>query len=617
MPFINTIARRLFLAFGILVFNIVIISFLALLFLWRTGSINKISQQLDSQRVNITHLIKIDLDFLRFETVNQNFFMSGKSALLNKRDSLFHLIRTENKRIHEHMVSHDFLIDSYFQHIDSALIQYNFTFQSLTEKIVMRGFKDYGMEGTMRQYAHTLEQMGNSISMADLLSLRRNEKDFMLRKEPKYIEQFNTLAGDVLSHMYLKNQIAAAQILNSYKKSFNLLTEIDYQIGIKPTQGLLGKLNTQTEMISGQLARLAVISNDRKEQVMRQSAILFSVISFFMVVFSILLTYYTSTRLARPIKKLSQSMGKFIVNEGLNEKELENETITDEIGNLSQSFIKLSRKLKTQFNEIMQQNKELKKLNEELDRFIYSAAHDLKSPLASLDGLVHLAEREINSAQHQHYFQMMSSSVRKLDGFIRDITDYAKNKRQQLRIEKIDLRGMIDDILEGVKFLPGADHIKVQINIVGDNFYTDKTRLDIILKNLISNSFRYLDFTKSSSFVRIEAEIDEEHLRFAIIDNGIGIDQQHLSRIFDMFYRAVEHSKGTGIGLFLVKESVKMLRGRISVKSSLAKWTIFQLNIPNFKHGNVNIPESEAVVPEEDLQTQQIGYECETKAILA
>ena len=66
-----------------------------------------------------------------------------------------------------------------------------------------------------------------------------------------------------------------------------------------------------------------------------------------------------------------------------------------------------------------------------------------------------------------------------------------------------------------------------------------------------------------------------------------------------MFYRAVEHSKGAGIGLFLVKESVKMLRGRISVKSSLGEWTIFYLNIPNFKHGNVNMPESEAVVLEE------------------
>jgi signal transduction histidine kinase len=596
---INTIAKRLFFSFGILVFNIVIISFLALFFLWHTSSINKISQQLDNQRINIIQLIKTDLDFLRFETVNQEFYETGSSDLMAERDSLFRLIQLGNATLHEQMIAHQFLIDSEFYQIDSTLADYNFTFRLVTERINERGFKDYGLEGTMRDYAHQLEEMNGSITLTDLLTLRRHEKDFFLRKEDRYIERFNTLAGDVLSSMYLKNQKQAAAILSQYQKYFNQLTQLDYQIGITPTEGLLGKLNTQTKVISGRLQQLAHLSEEKKEQVIRQSAILFSVISFFLVVFSTVLTYYTSMRLARPIKKLSQSMGKFIVNEGLNERELENSTITDEIGTLSQSFIKLSRKLKTQFNEIMQQNKELKKLNEELDRFIYSAAHDLKSPLASLHGLVYLAEREINSPEHQHYFQMMTSSVRKLDGFIGDITDYAKNKRQQLRIEKIDLQGMIADILEGVKFLPGADHVKVHISLEVKDFYTDKTRLDIILKNLISNSFRYMDFTKPDSFVKIEGAVADDQLRLTIGDNGIGIGRQHLTRIFDMFYRAVEHSKGTGIGLFLVKESVKMLRGQVAVKSILGEWTVFYLTIPNLSHGNVNQPESEVAVLEE------------------
>jgi signal transduction histidine kinase len=108
-----------------------------------------------------------------------------------------------------------------------------------------------------------------------------------------------------------------------------------------------------------------------------------------------------------------------------------------------------------------------------------------------------------------------------------------------------------------------------------------------------------MDITKSSSFLRIEGSIHDDQLRISIVDNGIGIGKQHFTRIFDMFYRAVEHSKGTGIGLFLVKESVKMLRGRISVKSVLGEWTMFYLMLPNFKHGSINLPESEAIVLEE------------------
>lgn len=595
----NTITNRLFFSFGILVFNIIAISFVALFFLWRTITIGNIGQQIDNQRILIIQVIKTDLDFLRFETVNTKYYETGSSALLRERDSLFRVIQQGNVKLYDEMVSNKFLIDYQFDKIDSALYQYNLTFRHLTERINVRGFKDYGLEGTMRQYAHQLESMDSFISLIDVLTLRRHEKDFLLRKEDPYIQRFNKLCDRLIVSLQGEEHADIAQILMKYKESFNQLTRLNYEIGITPTEGLLGILNTQTELISGSLQQLTRLSNERKEQVIQQSGITFSVVSLVLIIFSTVLTYYTSTRLARPIKKLSLSMGKFIVNEGLNEKELDNSTVSDEIGNLSQSFIKLSRKLKTQFTEIIQQNKELKKLNDELDRFIYSAAHDLKSPLASLDGLVHLAEREINSPEYAHYFQMMSASVRKLDGFIRDITDYAKNKRQHLKIEKVDLERMIQDILQSVRFLPNADQVNASVSIEGTDFFSDRTRLEIILKNLISNSFRYMDTTKSNPFIKIEALITESNLRIVVLDNGIGIGKQHLHRVFDMFYRAVEHSQGTGIGLFLVKESVKMLRGRISVKSALGEWTTFYLNIPNFKQGSVNIPESEDVVLDE------------------
>lgn len=596
---INTITTRLFFSFGILVFNIVIISVLALFFLWRTGVISKISHRIDNQRILAIQLIKTDLDFLRFETVNQRYYETGQSRLLQQRDSLTEVIRRQNLLLYDEMVANEFLIDYEFYQIDSALAVYNTTFSTLTARINERGFKDHGLEGIMREYAHQLEDMHAVIPKTELLTLRRHEKDFMLRKEARYIDRFNDVAAKALSAMNQNGHQAGAEILRNYQAAFRHLTALDYEIGITPQEGLLGKLNVQTKLMSDRLAQLTLLSNQRRDEVIEKSGIMFSAISLILIVFSMLLTYYTSTRLARPIRKLSSTIGKFIVNEGLNERELEHAAVTDEIGNLSHSFIKLSRKLKTQFSEILHQNKQLQKLNEELDRFIYSAAHDLKSPLASLHGLVLLAEKEINSPQHAHYFEMMSASLRKLDGFIRDITDYAKNKRQQLRVERVDPERMVREILESVRFLPQADRMQVTVNIEGTDFYTDKTRLEIILKNLISNSFRYMDFSKSEPFIRIEGVVSESCMNISVADNGIGIGRQHIRRVFDMFYRAVEHSKGTGIGLFLVKESVKMLRGRISVKSSLGEWTIFYLNLPNLRQGNVNTPESEAVILDE------------------
>lgn len=597
----QSITQRLFLSFGILVLNITLITILALYYLNRSNQANRLSEQFGNQRMQILQLLSTDLDFLRFETQSVNYFRTNQSGLLLQRTDLKESIEHTQDLLREGVEQWSFADNSDLRKIDSALQIYDETFEKLVEKIKIRGFKDFGLEGTMREQAHLLETE-TALDLSDVLTLRRHEKDFLLRKEKQYIDKFNDLADKLVTQLQNSNERSAMITLENYRVEFNELTDVTFEIGITPQAGYLGALNQETESILQLLTELHETAKARKEQIIDESAMWFIGISATLIVCSCILTYFTSTRLARPIKKLSNSMGKFIVNEGLNEKELEDNISEDEISTLSASFIKMSRKLKSQFNEILKQNTELKTLNEELDRFIYSAAHDLKSPLASLDGLVHLADKEINSPAHRHYFQMMSTSVKKLNGFINDITDYAKNKRQALVIEKVDLDSLIRDIVESLKFLPHAEKVLVKIKCSEMEFFTDRTRLEIILKNLIANSFRYLDIAKSKNYLKIDAVFRDNHVYLTIEDNGIGIGKQHLTKIFQMFYRAVEHSKGTGIGLFLVKESVKMLRGRIGVKSVLGEWTTFNVTLPNLKQGNHNLPESIDVIHTEHVE---------------
>jgi len=589
-PILNSISKRIFFTLGILVFNIGVIALLSLVFLMKTRAVGSIGQHIDSQRIRIIKLIKTDLDILRFESVNQQFYETGQSDMVSERDSLWSLIKLKNTELHLEMDDNEFLIDYQFHQIDSLLIDYSGTFRLLLRKINERGFKDYGQEGIMRNFAHQLE-ITNVIPPTLYLTLRRHEKDFLLRKESRYVDEFNELSDEVQSGIKSMSQLEII-LLNNYRNAFNKLADLNYEIGLTPVDGLLGLLGTETNAISGQLEELTKLSTNRIEVFTRRSMIIFSITSIITVALSILLTFYTSARLARPIKKLSATMGKFMVNEGFNEDDLRSDEETNEIANLSQAFVKLSKKLKVQFAEIQSQNRELKKLNEELDRFIYSAAHDLKSPLASMEGLVILAEKEINIPEHAHYFRMMTSSLRKLESFIKDITDYAKNKRQQLKVETIGLEEQINEIVDSLKFLPDASRVNATVQIKSTaEFHSDKTRLGIIMKNLISNSFRYLDTGKSENYVVIEGQVNEQQLTLKITDNGIGIEEKHLPRIYDMFYRAVEHSQGTGIGLFLVRETVRMLRGKIAVKSKLGEWTIFYLTLPNLK-GNQAVIES-------------------------
>jgi signal transduction histidine kinase len=588
-PILNSISKRIFFTLGILVFNIGVIALLSLVFLMKTRAVGSIGQHIDSQRVLIIKLIKTDLDILRFESVNQLFYETGQSDMVCERDSLWNLMKIRNTELRGEMEENEFLINYQFHQIDSLLNDYSATFRQLLRKINERGFKDYGQEGIMRSFAHQLETT-NVIPLTEYLTLRRHEKDFLLRKESRYVDEFNEMCDNV--QVSLRGSESETALLNNYRTSFNKLADLNYEIGITPSDGLLGLLSKKTQAVSRHLEELTALSQARIEQFARRSMIAFSITSVITVALSIMLTFYTSARLARPIKRLSATMGRFMVNEGFNEEDLKSDEETNEIANLSQAFAKLSRKLKTQFAEIQSQNRELKKLNEELDRFIYSAAHDLKSPLASMEGLVILAEKEINVPEHAHYFRMMTSSLRKLESFIKDITDYAKNKRQQLKVEPVDVEDQIGEIIDSLKFLPHASRITSSVQIkTTTEFHSDKTRLSIILKNLISNSFRYFDPAKTENHVVIEGQINEQQLTIKITDNGIGIDEKHLPRIYDMFYRAVEHSQGTGIGLFLVRETVRMLRGKIAVKSKLGEWTIFYLTIPNLK-GNSSVIES-------------------------
>lgn len=584
-----------------LLLSIIIISTLAILFQIKTRALHTVGHAIDHQRVLIVQLIKTDLDFLRFETVNEAFFSEYKSVILDKRTALAKAIWSTNDSIRKLMPHRDLAIEQHSATTDSLLREYHATFNKLVGRIKTKGYKDYGLEGTMRVYAHALEKKFSIIPLEKLLMLRRHEKDFLLRRENKYVHLFNTLADSLA-----KETASNSDILNTlaeYKTSFNDLVHLHHDIGITPSLGLLGLLNHQTELISENLEQLTILSREQSDKVVQQSAVLFIGIGLVALLISIGSVYYTSVLLARPIRKLSLSMEKFIVKEGLNENDLANTTDTYEVNHLAQSFITMSRKLKAQFSEIEHsskllkvQNQELKKLNGELDRFIYSAAHDLKSPLASLSGLVHLAKLEIKSQEHDHYFERMDHAIGKLESFIKDITDYAKNKRQQLKIEVVDLEKLFERALFDLQFLPQAKLIQPFLRVSGSGFQTDRTRLEIVIKNILSNAYRYYDKKKKSNYIFIEANLTKEAVTLDIMDNGIGIGEEHLSRIFDMFYRAVDSAHGTGIGLFLVKESVKMLRGKISVKSSLGEWTRFTITLPSLREDVVHEPENELVL---------------------
>jgi signal transduction histidine kinase len=256
---------------------------------------------------------------------------------------------------------------------------------------------------------------------------------------------------------------------------------------------------------------------------------------------------------------------------------------------LSRSFVHLMGQKNEQVREtrhkgqlLKKKNKALKKLNLELDSFVYSTAHDLRSPLSSLLGLLNIIKFENKQEELKPYFQMMQESIHRMEDFIAQIVGYSKNKRLEVTIERIDFYALIGEIFDNHRFVEGASRIDRLIKVDDQRpLYSDRGRLTIILNNLISNAIRYADLSKTHPFIKIDVAIDEQHVLIDFVDNGIGIGEEHVSRVFEMFYRANVGSKGSGLGLFIFKETVAKLKGWVSLDSKLGEGTTYRIQLPN------------------------------------
>jgi len=234
---------------------------------------------------------------------------------------------------------------------------------------------------------------------------------------------------------------------------------------------------------------------------------------------------------------------------------------------------------------LAKQNEALIKINKELDSFVYSISHNLRAPLMSVLGLLDLAKNEEDPVTIHQYHDMMKSSVCKLDETLKEILEYSRNARQGLMVNLIDFQKTINDNFERMQFMPGYERIRKEIFIEGDSkFYSDPYRLSLILNNLISNAIKYSDPKKESPFIHIAIRHDHDKIFLTFQDNGIGIENAYIKKVFNMFFRATEMNEGAGLGLYIVKEAVEKLGGRIELESQLGKGTVFRIELPNLIH---------------------------------
>ena len=245
------------------------------------------------------------------------------------------------------------------------------------------------------------------------------------------------------------------------------------------------------------------------------------------------------------------------------------------------SIIDIDERKKAE-EEIRKKNVQLAKTNEELDRFVYSASHDMRAPLSSLLGLIHLSEKTNQPEELHLYLTMMKERIKTMEGFIREVTDYSRNTRLDITPSEIVVKPLVREIANALAYSVENKKVRLLWNISDDlTTTTDASRLKVVLNNLISNAYKYHDKKKDDRYIRITGGRANGKTHIHIEDNGIGIASEHQHRIFDMFYRASEASEGSGLGLYIVKETLQKLGGEINVQSAAGEGTTFSFSIPD------------------------------------
>jgi signal transduction histidine kinase len=234
--------------------------------------------------------------------------------------------------------------------------------------------------------------------------------------------------------------------------------------------------------------------------------------------------------------------------------------------------------------ELQYKNRHLANANFDLDNFVYTASHDLKSPISNIEGLIDvlslsLSKENLDRAEINQILGMMKSSLNRFSTTIQDLTAIVEIDKdsEDESSEALDLFEIIGAVKQDLQSLIVETGAKIEVvaeerDIAGFS----RKNLKSIISNLISNAIKYRSADRDP-LIRVEMVRQGAKTHLSILDNGLGIPAGKEQRIFTMYQRLHNHVEGSGIGLYIVKRMVDKANGQILVESTLGQGTKFTI----------------------------------------
>ena len=233
--------------------------------------------------------------------------------------------------------------------------------------------------------------------------------------------------------------------------------------------------------------------------------------------------------------------------------------------------------------QLKESNNNLIRLNQDMDSFIYSASHDLKSPVNNIEGLLHLLKDELENDNNP---EIVSELIRRIEhstirvkSTVFNLTDIVKVQTNPYEdVQEVNVRELVDEIIVENEILVRSNETLIRLHLDKETLPYSRQALKSILYNLIINAIKYRSpfrLPEIDIFVTYTADNKYE---IVVKDNGLGIDLTiYRDKLFTLFKRFHDHIEGSGIGLYIIRKIIENKGGTINVESTVDGGTIFKI----------------------------------------
>ena len=535
------------------------------------------------------------------DTKIDSFYLFGTTDHIRKYDGFMNSAGKALEGIASPQYSEDEIVRQRVNNIQIKLAKLKVDTDSILSYLSQRGFKDYGLEGNMRSFIHRLENV-EAITLTENLSLRRSEKDYFLRDDLAYAKMVNDEIQVLYERMSQnpKQNIASMAVLKGYQDSFNAIVKLETVIG-NQNKGLISEVYTLNNELDQEVKTLYQVMDSNLlllTNSIRSYVLLFFVIT---VVFAIIFSIVFSGHISKPIQQLISDMALIAEKKFKGNVVLTSNVNVREINQLTANYNTLIDKIRTQIDDLNDNNIELNLLNKRLkqseeelkeasrvkDRFFSIISHDLRGHAGNVLSLSKLlgADSAISEKEKEVFTKYLVDTSQNLQLLLDNLLQWAKSQMNDHDISKksFNLNSLIAENMSLYQDTAERKGVKVIFKTYETKkAYADKDMVDFIIRNLLSNA---LKFTKKGDEIVFKVLDLEKYLKIEIQDTGVGMEKSQIKRLLNANQegyttKGTQNEVGTGLGFSICMDFVKRNGGQMQINSKIGKGSTFSFTVP-------------------------------------